>query len=197
MSLLASLNRSGKEIFTIASLSILLVPLGWWIPVLMISTMLPGAYISLKLQHGAWQITSRRSPEARWLKYCLSIMFTDVHAQEVRLFNLGNFLEDRYEKAFQKMHLPMRQNRRKQTLWNTFSVLLSSLGNGFAFYWVVQQAVNGQVGAGSLLMFVQALAYIQFNLSEIVVSMTALYNSMIYMHRFFKFMDAKPIMNVS
>lgn len=196
LSLLASINHSGKEFFTVLSLSILLIPLGWWIPVLMVATILPGAYVSLRLQDGAWKITSRRSPEARLLKYCLSIMFTDIHAKEVRLFDLGDFLVSRYQKNFKEIHDPMRRLRRKQTLWSTYTILLSSLGNGFAFYWVVQQAVNGQVGAGSLLMFVQSLAYIQFSLSQIVLTTTAFYDSMTYMHRFFKFMDAKPIMKV-
>jgi ATP-binding cassette, subfamily B, bacterial len=196
LSLLASINHSGKEFFTIVSLSALLIPLGWWIPVLMVTTMLPGAYVALQLQAGAWKITSRRSPEARWLKYCLSIMFTDTYAKEVRLFNLGNFLILRYQKAFEEMHRPMRRLRRKQTLWSTYTILLNSLGNGFAFYWIVQKAVSGQVGAGSLLLFVQSLAYIQLNLSGIIVSVRSVYDSMTYMHRFFKFIDAKPIIKV-
>jgi ATP-binding cassette, subfamily B, bacterial len=91
----------------------------------------------------------------------------------------------------------MRRLRRKQTIWTTFTILLSSLGNGFAFYWVVQKAIDGQVGVGSLLMFVQSLGYIQFSLSQIVLTTTAFYDSMIYMHRFFKFVDAKPKMSLS
>jgi ATP-binding cassette, subfamily B, bacterial len=197
LGLVASLNRGGREIFTIISMSVLLIPIGWWIPILILGTAFPEAYTSLKLQEKAWAIASRKSFDSRWLQYCTSLMLTDTYAKEIRLLNIGHFLTERYINSFRKMYQEMSRFRWTQALRSTTFMALSVLGNAFVFFWVVQQAFKGYLSAGNVLLFVQSLAYIQQNLSRIIESFSVFYSTILYMNSLFHFLDSKSTMQIS
>ncbi len=194
--LISNLTRGGPQLFTVVTMFGLLVPIGLWIPALILGTTLPQAYVSSQLQIKYWDIATRKSSKSRWLQYCTSVMLTDTYAKEVRLFKLGPFFTGRYLEAFWDMHRAMSHIRRKQALWSTSLAVLSALGNAFAFYWVVQQAFNGKLSPGNIVLIVQALAYIQENLSQLVQTSTALFDNLLYMERLFKFLESKPTMTV-
>jgi len=194
--LISNLNQGGVQLFTVVTMSALLVPIGLWIPALILGTTLPQAYVSFQLQMKYWDIATRKSSKSRWLQYCTSVMLTDTYAKEVRLFKLGPFFTSRYLEAFRDMHRVMSHIRGKQALWTTSLAVLSALGNAFAFYWVVQQAFSGKLSPGNVLLIVQALAYIQENLFQLVQSSTVLFDNLLYMERLFKFLESKPTMTV-
>lgn len=174
----------------------LLIPLGFWIPFLIVATTLPQAYVSFRYELTIWKNMFEKSPQARRMQYCSSVMLTDTYAKEVQLFRLGSFFISRYVEAFQSLHQTMRHLRMKQALWSSNLAILSTLGNGFAFYWVVQQAFRGEISPGSVLLFVQSLAYLQQNLEQFVSTSTFLYETLLYMQQFFAFLDSQPTMAV-
>lgn len=185
-----------RQLFTVLAMFGLLVPVGFWIPFLLLGTTLPQAYISFRLELDTWETMVGKSFQARQMEYCASVMLTDAYAKEVRLFRLGPFFITRYLEAFQDMHQAMRHLRGKQARRSTNLVVLSTLGNALAFYWVVQQAFRGQLSSGSVLLFIQALAYIQQNLSLLVMSSTWLYEILLHMERLFNFLESKPTMAI-
>jgi ATP-binding cassette, subfamily B, bacterial len=150
-----------QHLFTTISLSVLLIPVAWWIPPLLVLTIMPQAYVSFRMQKYSWELSEEKSPELRRMQYISSVMLTDTYAKEVRLFGLGDFLITRFWSAFQELHRAMRRLRFQQAIWTISLSVLSALGNAFAFYWVVQQAFQGKVSPGSVLLFIQSLAYIQ------------------------------------
>jgi ATP-binding cassette, subfamily B, bacterial len=183
-----------QHLFTAISLCVLLIPVAWWIPPLLVITIMPQAYVSFRMQKYSWELSEEKSPELRRMQYISSVMLTDTYAKEVRLFGLGEFLIERFWSAFQELHRAMRKLRFQQAAWTISLSVLSALGNAFAFYWVVQQAFQGKVSPGSVLLFIQALAYIQSSLSAIMLELTWLYDALLYMERFFSFLDSQPPM---
>ena len=196
MWLLGALIEGLREFFTIITMLGLLVSLGWWIPLLILIAALPQTYISLRLQGKNWEMAARKSPQARLMHYYSSLTLSDTHAKEVRLFNMSSFLIDRYIEAFKEMHRGMRHVRNKQARWSTSLSLVGIFSNGFVFYWVVQQAFNGVLSPGNVFLFVQALSYIRQTLPLLIIDFTQLYDVLLYMQRFFKFLDSKPTMIV-
>jgi ATP-binding cassette, subfamily B, bacterial len=177
-------------------MSVLLLPIGLWMPALILVTTLPQAYISLQLQRKGWEIVSGKSFQARRIQYYTSLMLTDTYAKEVRLFKLGPFLTKRFLEAFQDLYKATNHIRWRQAFLSTSLAGLSALGNAFAFYWIVQQALSGKIGPGSVLLLVQAIAYIQQDLAQLVESYGVLYNALLYMEHLFSFLDSKPTMHV-
>ncbi|GET39006.1 ABC transporter ATP-binding protein [Microseira wollei] len=194
LNLIVNLAEGGKTLFTVVAMFGLLVPLGFWIPFLIVATTIPQAYVSFQYELTIWDNMLEKSPQARRMQYCSTVMLTDTYAKEVRLFKLGSFFINRYVQAFGSFHQTMRHLRGKQAFWASNLAILSTLGNGFAFYWVVQQAFRGEISPGSVLLFVQSLAYLQQNLEQLVSTATLLFETLLYMQQFFSFLDSEPTM---
>ena len=176
---------------------ILLFPLGWWIPLLLLTTSFPKVYFSFKIQWDIWQTMSRKSPQTRRMKYYSSILLTDTYAKEVRLFGLGSLFKQRYQEAFVDKYQAMRKIRGKQA-WNlSIWEIWSAIGNALAFYQVVIKAVNNQITAGNILLFIQALNNIQTSLQVLFGEFFSLQEVLIFMERLFEFLDSKPTMELT
>ncbi|MDJ0567919.1 MAG: hypothetical protein QNJ53_02625 [Pleurocapsa sp. MO_192.B19] len=121
-----------QYLLNLITMLILLFHLGWWIPLLLLSTSFPKVYFSFKIQWDIWQTMSRKSPQARKMKYYSSVLLTDTYAKEVRLFGLGSLFKQRYQEAFADKYRAMRKIRGKQA-WNlSFWEILSAGGNAIA-----------------------------------------------------------------
>ena len=70
---------------------------------------------------------------------------------------------------------------------------MSAGSNAIAFYRVVVQAVNNQITAGNVLLFIQALNYIQTSLQVLFSEFFSLQEALIFRERPFKFLDSKLI----
>ncbi|MBD2181338.1 ABC transporter ATP-binding protein [Planktothrix sp. FACHB-1355] len=195
--LLSVLTEGIPELFTIISMLVLVSPLGWWIPLLILATSLPQTYVSFKIQWDAWQALSQKSPQARRMQYYASLLLTDTYAKEVRLFGLGSLFTQRYLEAFQDKYQTMRRLRGKQAFAFSGFAALSAAGNAFAFYSVVQQAFTGKLTPGSVMLFIQSLAYIQQNLTYLLHNCFILQETLLFMERFFKFLISKNTMSVT
>ena len=66
-----------------------------------------------------------------------------------------------------------------------------------AFYRVVVQAINNQITAGNVLLFIQALNYIQTSLQILFSEFFSLQEALIFMERLYKFLDSNPTMDLT
>ncbi|UKO96636.1 ABC transporter ATP-binding protein [Nostoc sp. UHCC 0870] len=197
LNLLENLVELGRSLVTLVVMVALLIPLTFWIPLVIAIATIPQVVVSAQYGKAIWLTLFENSPQARRMKYYTSVMLSDTYAKETRLFQLGSFFIDRYLQAFQSLHNSMRHLRGKQAFWSSSLAILSTLGNGFAFYWVVQKAFQGELSAGSVLLFVQSLTYFQQNLGEFVGNGLELFENVLYMEQFFAFLDSTSPMLLS
>ncbi|QHG15711.1 ABC transporter ATP-binding protein [Nostoc sp. ATCC 53789] len=190
LNLLENLVESGRSLVTLIVIVWLLVPLAFWIPLVIAIATIPQIVVSSQYGKAIWLNLFENSPQARRMEYYTSVMLTDTYAKEIRLFKLGSFFIERYLQAFQSLHQSMRYLRDKQAFWSSSLAILSTLGNGFSFYWVVQKAFKGEFSPGSVLLFVQSLTYFQNNLERLVANWLDLFENILYMQQFFNFLDS-------
>ncbi|HIK03174.1 MAG TPA: ABC transporter ATP-binding protein [Trichormus sp. M33_DOE_039] len=190
LNLLENLVELGRSFVTLVVMVGLLIPLAFWIPLVIAIATIPQVVVSAQYGKAIWLTLFENSPQARRMKYYTSVMLTDTYAKETRLFQLGSFFIERYLQAFHSLHNSMRHLRGKQAFWSSSLAVLSTLGNGFAFYWVVQKAFRGELSPGSVLLFVQSLTYFQQNLAGFVGNGLELLENVLYMQQFFNFLDS-------
>ena len=196
-SLLQSLATAFRQASTIVAMLALLLPLGWWLPLLIVATSFPQIFVSFRIRWQIWETLSDKSGQARRMHYYSSVMLTDTYAKEIRLFGLGSWLIQRYRDAFRDKFQTMRHLRGRQAALLTGLAVLSSAGNAFVFFWIVSQAVRGKLTPGNVLLFVQALTYTQESFLQLVNGASVLQRSLLFMERLFKFLDSQPTMAVT
>jgi ATP-binding cassette, subfamily B, bacterial len=193
-SLLQALAVAFRQAATIMAMLALLLPLGWWLPLLIVTTSFPQIFISFRIRWKIWETLSDKSVQARRMQYYSSVMLTDTYAKEIRLFGLGNWLIQRYQDAFRDKFQSMHHLRGRQAVLLTGLAVLSSAGNAFVFFWIVLQAVNGKLTPGNVLLFVQSLAYTQDSFLQLMNGASVLQRTLLFMERLFKFLDSQPTM---
>ncbi|MFN6572311.1 ABC transporter [Nostoc minutum NIES-26] len=197
LNLLENLVELGRSFVTLIVIVGLLIPLAFWIPLVIAIATIPQIVVSSQYGKAIWLTLFENSPQARRMEYYTSVMLTDTYAKEMRLFQLGSFFIGRYLQAFQSLHQSMRHLRGKQAFWSSSLAILSTLGNGFSFYWVVQKAFRGDFSPGSVLLFVQSLTYFQNNLERFIANWLDLFENILYMQQFFNFLDSPIPMPLS
>ncbi len=197
MNLLDGLLEIFTSLVTQVTMLVLLASVSWWIPLLILGTYLPQTYVSFKLESEVWNKNFTKSPQIRRMRYFSSLMLTDSYAKEVRLFGLSSLFRQRYLEAFEDKYQIMEKLRSKQAWATTTLGLLSALGNGFSFVWVVQQALAGKLTPGSILVLIQSLGYIQQDITRFLHYSLKLQKGLLFMDMFFKFMDTQPTMALS
>jgi len=197
LNLLNNLVELGRSLVTLIVIVGLLVPLAFWIPLVIGIATIPQIVVSSQYGRAIWLTLFENSPHARRMQYYTSVMLTDTYAKEIRLFKLGSFFMERYLQAFESLHQSMRYLRGKQAFWSSNLAILSTLGNGFAFYWVVNKAFKGDFTPGSVLLFVQSLTYFQNNLEGFVSNWLDLFENVLYMEKFFNFLHSPVPMPLS
>jgi ATP-binding cassette subfamily B protein len=197
LNLIMFFGNGFQYLLNLITMLILLFPLGWWIPLLLLSTSFPKVYFSFKIQWDIWETMSRKSLQARRMKYYSSILLTDTYAKEVRLFGLGSLFKQRYQEAFADKYRAIRKIRGKQAGNLSVLEILSAVGNAVAFYRVVVRAINNQITPGNVLLFIQALNHIQTSLQILFTEFFSLQEALIFMERLFKFLDSKPTMKLT
>ncbi|MBH8572075.1 ABC transporter ATP-binding protein [Nostocaceae cyanobacterium CENA369] len=197
LNLLANLVELGRSFVTLVVMVGLLIPLAFWIPLVIAIATVPQVVVSSQYGKTIWLTLFENSPYARRMQYYTSVMLTDSYAKEIRLFQLSSFFMKLYLQAFQSLHQSMRYLRGKQAFWSSSLAVLSAFGNGFAFYWVVKKAFRGEFSPGSVLLFVQSLTYFQQNLEGFVGNWLELFENVLYMQQFFNFLDSTISMPLS
>ncbi|QLE55976.1 ABC transporter ATP-binding protein [Nostoc sp. TCL26-01] len=197
LNLLGNLVELARSLVTLIVMVGLLIPLAFWIPIVMAIASIPQIVVSSQYGRTIWLTLFEHSPQARRMEYYAGVMLTDTYAKEIRLFKLGAFFIDRYLQAFASLHQSMRHLRDQQAFWSSSLAVLSTLGNGFAFYWVVQKAFRREFSPGSVLLFVQSLTYFQNNLERLIANWLDLFENVLYMQQFFHFLDSPMPMPLS
>jgi ATP-binding cassette, subfamily B, bacterial len=194
MHLLMVFSQVLKQSLTILTMLVLLAPVGWWLPLLILLASIPQTYASFQARWQLWEAQSRKSPQTRRMQYYSSILLTDTYAKEVRLFGLGQFFTERYLEAFRDKFQSLRYLRGKQAVWVTSLTVFGSAGNAFAFFWIVSQSFRGRISPGNVLLFIQALSYTQQSILMLINSGAVLQNALLFMERLFRFLDSPPTM---
>jgi ATP-binding cassette subfamily B protein len=197
LNLLLWLLSTMRYLIIIVSMLVLLATVAWWLPFLLIMATLPQTYITAKMQWQIWEIVVSKSQDVRRMHYFRNIMMTDRYAKEVRIFGLKDFCVTHYRDAFERFYEDTRDIRQKQAMTSTGLVLLSAAGNVIAFLYVVAQTLAGVISIGSVIVFVQALAYVQQTMSRLGESISGLLETLLYMEKFFIFMEREPALKVN
>jgi ATP-binding cassette, subfamily B, bacterial len=107
IALLENLGSLMQNVITLGAMAGLLLPYGWWLPVLLLFSTLPALYVVLNhtLRHHAWRMKITADERRTW--YLDWLLTSRETASELRLFGLGPM----FQTAYQKLRKRLRQER--------------------------------------------------------------------------------------
>lgn len=192
--ILQNLTDLLKNGFLIVSLAVLLFYLHWSVAIILVVLGLPIAFVrwyySKKLH--AWQV--RRTQMERESYYLNHILTSNEYAKEVRLFNLGPPLRDRFtalRKKLFKEKFGIGKQRALAGLWAKIvevSALVITLG------FIVWKTLSGEITTGDLVMYFQAFQRGQAAIHGVLLGIVGLYNNRLFLQHLMDLLDIKSLL---
>jgi ATP-binding cassette subfamily B protein len=187
-----SLTQLGQNGISLLALAGLLFYLHWAVAVILFIAVLPS--IIVKIRHAdrlyEWQTrrteTERQTNEYHWM------LTNELHAKEVRLFDLGNIFRRRHR----NLREILRGERLRLAKSRSAFDLIAQTGAIVALFgmlaFIAGRTMQGAMTLGDMVMYYQAFQRAQGCLQDIMGGLAGLYEDSIFLNHFYDFLDLKP-----
>ncbi len=160
----------------------------WAVAVLLLAG-LPSFIAEAKFSGDAFRLFRWRSPETRMQMYLETVIAREDRAKEVKLFELGPLLLQRYRDIFQKVFREDRALTIRRDTWGFFLGLVSTAAFYAAYAWIAVSAVRGRITLGEMTMYVLLFRQGQSAVSSILSAIGGMYEDNLYLSTLYDYLD--------
>lgn len=182
----------GQNLVTLASLLFLLFHLAWWLAVIALLTPIPAFFFNVRFGWQGYSLMRRQSPERRLMMYFSTLMTTDIYNKEIKLFNLGDFLINKFWDLATQLYQQDKKLAVRRYLTNFGWSNLSILANSGIYLYVALQAIAGRITLGGLTLYTQTATMVGSNFQGFLNGLSSTYETALYVNLYFEFLAYYP-----
>ena len=186
---LAQVVQSGISLSAMIGLLFLF---NWCVAAILFAAAVPGIFVRLRYSDKMYRWQRKRTTMERLTWYFHSLLTGDMHAKEIRLFDLGTLFMQRYHdrrKQLNREELKIATRRSLAELGATTCATFAIFGS-YAF--VAYQTLYGNISVGDMVMYFGAIQRGISFLQNILSSLAGLYEDNLFLSNFYEFLDLKP-----
>ena len=189
---LASLLQVGQSGLSLLGILALLSSLNWMVPLLLSIATIPGILMRVRYTGKAYGRVSSWTESERQSDYFHTLLTTEPHAKEIRLFNLGSLFSQWFQTLRtkirrEKIYLATQQSR-IDLITHGSATLAVCVAGGITAH----QTIQGAITLGGFVMYYQAFGRGQGFLRELLTNLIGLYENSLFLQDFYQFLDLKP-----
>ena len=163
--------------FSFVPVFLLSFSIAWWIPFVILITAIPSIYVQLRYEGESWGVELAQAGVVRRMNISEEVLTQGEYAKELRLFQLQSLFLDRWRRLFWNAFDEMYEVRRKGTgvilLWS----VLSGLGVGAPFIYIVWATINGIYTLGDLALYAGIVFQARRSLYVLIGNMADLHDA--------------------
>jgi ABC-type multidrug transport system fused ATPase/permease subunit len=137
----------------------------------------------------AFRLFRRRAPETRQQVYLETLIAREDFAREVKLYQLGPTLLERYRQIFQRLYREGQQLTLQRGGWSYGLGLLSTLAFYFAYGWIVVDTIARRITLGDMTMYLTVFRQGQTTLAALLSTLGTLYEDTLYLSNLYEFLE--------
>ena len=186
---LTQLSQNGISLLALAGL---IFYLHWAVAAVLFIAVLPGIIVKIRHADRLYNWQSSRTETERRTYYYHWMLTGELHAKEVRLFDLGNLFRRRYRdlrEMLRREQLRLVKSRSAFDLIAQAGAIVALFGM-LAF--IAGRTIQGAMTLGDMVMYYQAFQRAQGYLQEITGGLAGLYEDSIFLNHFYDFLDLQP-----
>jgi ATP-binding cassette subfamily B protein len=189
---LSLVNRTFSLIqntIALASYAGLLIQFSVFAVLILVAAGLPLFFAEAKFSGERFRVFQWRSPLRRMLLYLEIVLAREDHAKEVKLFNLGPRLMQRYRDIFKGLYEEERRLTIRRDSWGFALGLISSLAFYGAYVWVALAAIQGTISLGQMTMYLMVFKQGQSAVSAMLSSIGGMYEDNLYLSNLYEYLE--------
>jgi ATP-binding cassette subfamily B protein len=157
--------------------------------VILVLAGLPSFFAEAKFSGERFRVFQWRSPLRRMLLYLEIVLAREDHAKEVKLFNLGPSLIQRYKGIFDELYDEEKRLTIRRDSWGFALGLIGSIAFYGAYVWVALATIAGTITLGQMTMYLLVFKQGQGAVSAMLTSMGGMYEDNLYLSNLYGFME--------
>ncbi|NNC76566.1 MAG: ABC transporter ATP-binding protein [Woeseiaceae bacterium] len=196
---LSLVNRTfglAQNTLSLISYAVLLISFSPIAVIILILAGLPSFFAEAKFSGDRFRLFRWRSPDTRMQLYLETVIAREDGVKEVKLFQLGPRLLERYRQIFRKLFKEDRNLTLRRDGWGFVLGLLSTAAFYGAYIWIVIATVNGQITLGAMTMYLMLFRQGQTAVAAILSSISGMYEDNLYVSNLYEYLE-QPILSRS
>jgi len=167
----------------------LLLQFSGWAVLLLLGATIPAFVAETQFAGEAFRLFKWRSPETRQQTYLEVLLAREDYAKEVKLFQLGPMLLQRYPDIFYRLYQEDRDLTVRRSGWGYGMGLLSTLAFYGAYCWIVLDAIAGRISLGDLTMYLTVFRQGQATFTSALTAIGGMYEDGLYLSNLYEFLE--------
>jgi len=177
-----------QNAISLTSYAVLLFAFSPWAVVILIGAGLPSFFAEAKFSGDAFRLFRWRSPETRMQMYLETVIAREDGVKEVKLFQLGPRLLQRYRDIFNKLFVEDRRLTLRRDGWGFVLGLLSTAAFYGAYAWIVITTINGQITLGAMTMYLVLFRQGQTAVTASLSAISGMYEDNLYLSNLYDYL---------
>ena len=190
--LMSQVLSQAQDFITILFLSGGLIAFNPWLIIILIIAVIPSFLGETHFNQHSYSLTRSWTPQRRELDYLRYIGASNETAKEVKIFNLADFLADRFKVVSDDYYKANRNLAVKRAGWGSFLSALGTLSYYGAYVFILIQTVNGLITVGTLTFLAGSFKRMQGMLQGIMNRFSRIAEGALFLQDLFDFFALKP-----
>jgi ATP-binding cassette subfamily B protein len=178
-----------QNAISLTSYSVLLFAFSPWAVVILIAAGLPSFFAEAKFSGDAFRLFRWRSPDTRMQLYLETVIAREDGVKEVKLFQLGPRLLQRYRDIFAKLFVEDRKLTIRRDTWGFLLGLVSTAALYAAYGWIVITTIAGTITLGAMTMYLVLFRQGQSAVAAILTSVSGMYEDNLYLSNLYEYLE--------
>ncbi len=177
-----------STVISMVSFIVVLAAISLWAPAVVIVLAVPSALISFIYRRKTVGYMRRRSKARRQMNYYSSTMINKDLVKEIRLLDLGDALENRYDAVFKDYFKGLKRIILSEGAWNIGLGIVRIAVNCFLFWFVASMVLHNQIQVGDYALYTGALNSIAAGVASFVSGTATIYEGTLFIDNLISFM---------
>jgi ATP-binding cassette subfamily B protein len=178
-----------QALITLASVAALMIQLGPLVVPLVLLGTIPGVWVSSKFGTEGYRMLRRQAEDARVQNYLGRLLTDDTAVKEIRLFDFGDYLLERWNMYYERFRSQLVTLIRKRSGWGLAASLFQTGAVGGATVFVLRRAAAGGLSVGDFGLFIQGIGQLQGQFANLLSGFTGIYQNLLYMRNLYEFLE--------
>jgi ATP-binding cassette, subfamily B, bacterial len=190
--IVAGLVQIGLGAISLVAVTGLLLTFHWLLVVILLGAAIPGVWFKTRHSRRLYQWIQRNTIVHRRARYLNGLMTAIQYAKEIRLFNLGRVLQDRYGELRRQIHhgrLNLVARRSAADLLGQVFAVTAVFGS---IFFISREVLAGSITIGAMVMYFGGFQRAQDFFRQMLDGLAGLYEDNLFLADFKRFLELKP-----
>lgn len=190
--ILNSLTSIGQSVISLLAIIGLLISLHWGLIGVLLVASIPSILVRFRQSKILYKWHRRQTELERKAGYIGHLLLGDHPAKEIRLFNLGNLLIDRFYRIREQLYKEKLAITSRQAINQLITQGFTGIAVLITYGFIIHQTIYSKFQLGDLVLYSQAFQRGQGALAGLISGLGQLHENNLFLADLFEFLALKP-----